>query len=791
MQVSIVFIPLPRQRTIVFLFGVALLATTAVYAEILHTGGDSRYVHRLNLYDVHGAIIDPDSEPAEPYSTNRTCGKCHDYPAVASGWHFSAGQPGVPSGRPGEPHVLYDARTQTWMPVSYRHWPGVIHPQDLGMDAWDYTLAFGPQRPGGGVMEPTGELQPGTRWNLSGKLEIDCLVCHCGDNSHDPIERARQIRESQNLKWSHTVAAGLGITRGQATTMPDDYDPMLGPNPDHPEWSGPELSYDKGRFNPDNRVYLNITKSPNPDRCLFCHTTTVVEPDPVHPYDEDVHLAAGLKCTDCHRNSINHKIARGDGSAEDLKNNPANASLTCRGCHLGEGAGRMGAPRPVHAGLPAFHLDKLSCTACHSGPWPQAEAARIQTSLSHGLGLTTEQDRRLQPPAMFAPVFMQDASGVIGPNKLYWPAYWARNTGGRLEPIAPDAVTKAARDILPAPPKDATAPVELTNDMILGVIAALIQSPSDEVVYVRGGLVYTRIVAKDATPSVVLVGGPRHDVGAVSWPLAHNVRPAGYALGAGGCSDCHAKDSAFFYGRILSDALASHHDLTEGSMYQAMDLVAATIPLGNLAVWARESVVARAVALGVILIVLAALLHFAFLRRHFHRADPTPVEGPWMLAWLRWLGRAGLFVLVVTGVGFILNYGYWRAGFFAEHTAVRIHIAGGIVFGTAVVLLGLGWMFNRRSATWKGAHGLLWTLCTCPPLFRWPALDIVIFWTLAASGTTMALRPEGMPYWLSLSYALHGLAALAAMLRLAWYLYLRWGAERAPAACKALEPGRD
>ena len=32
--------------------------------------------------------------------------------------------------------------------------------------------------------------------------------------------------------------------------------------------------------------------------------------------------------------------------------------------------GRMGAPEPIHKGLPPVHLEKLSCTACHSGQFP-------------------------------------------------------------------------------------------------------------------------------------------------------------------------------------------------------------------------------------------------------------------------------------------------------------------------------------------------------------------------------------------------------------------------------------
>ncbi len=34
------------------------------------------------------------------------------------------------------------------------------------------------------------------------------------------------------------------------------------------------------------------------------------------------------------------------------------------------------------------------------------------------------------------------------------------------------------------------------------------------------------------------------------WPMAHDVRPAALALGAGGCGDCHSSDSAFFFAEV-------------------------------------------------------------------------------------------------------------------------------------------------------------------------------------------------------------------------------------------------
>ena len=42
-----------------------------------------------------------------------TCGKCHDYDAIAAGWHFHSGSTNVLSGRVGEPWVLTDNRIRS------------------------------------------------------------------------------------------------------------------------------------------------------------------------------------------------------------------------------------------------------------------------------------------------------------------------------------------------------------------------------------------------------------------------------------------------------------------------------------------------------------------------------------------------------------------------------------------------------------------------------------------------------------------------------------------------------
>ena len=141
------------------------------------------------------------------------------------------------------------------------------------------------------------------RWLVSGAREIDCLLCHSADGRHDPAEAARQL-EAENFRFAPTAAAGFAVIRGEARKVPDDWDPYAPPDPDHPEQAAPEVVYQRSQFDGNDRVFFNVTLRPDARRCYFCHTLREVgthAPDGWQ-VDQDVHLAAGLTCVDCHRN---------------------------------------------------------------------------------------------------------------------------------------------------------------------------------------------------------------------------------------------------------------------------------------------------------------------------------------------------------------------------------------------------------------------------------------------------------------------------------------------------------
>jgi hypothetical protein len=235
-------------------------------------------------------------------------------------------------------------------------------------------------------------------------------------------------------------------------------------------------------------------------------------------------------------------------------------TLSCRGCHYGSEdtrratvprGGRLGAPKPVHKGLPPIHLEKLSCTACHSGPFPASATETVHTSLSHKLGLRAPARTENTPPVIVQPVFLRGQDGKIAPHRLMWPAYWGRLQQGTLTPMLPADVSKLAQRTLPVQSaadvaRDPYNSKPLSDQQIADVLDALAaDSSKGQAVFVSAGRLYQ-------LENGELVSEEHEIANPYAWPLAHDVRPAGQSLGVRGCADCHASDSPIYFGPVTS-----------------------------------------------------------------------------------------------------------------------------------------------------------------------------------------------------------------------------------------------
>lgn len=292
-------------------------------------------------------------------------------------------------------------------------------------------------------------------------------------------------------------------------------------------------------------------------RCYYCHTNIDVEEtgDERWKATEDVHLARGITCIECHPNGVDHIMVRGYEGEPAAAKDAFAASHSCRGCHMGSGNdpnrehGLLGAPYPRHAGIPPIHFDKLTCTACHSGPRPGLDTRRLKNGMTHGLGEHNVNKAADALPHIYYPVFAQE-DGKIAPYRLIWPAFWGTLRPRSAEPLNPEEVKRILRKakLTHEPSADGNWHKidQAWVEQALREIGK--ESGRQQVVYVAGGKLYRLNGAGG------LVSEDHASAQPYLWPLAHDVRPASQALGARGCNDCHSTESAIFFGNVSVDS---------------------------------------------------------------------------------------------------------------------------------------------------------------------------------------------------------------------------------------------
>ncbi len=423
--------------------------------NLIWDGSRTVPVHYIPLKDELDQPIIPTETYPLPYSSRFTCAPCHNYDTINKGFHFNAAAT-KEHGRAGEPWILIDQETGTILPLSYRSWKGMWHPKDIGLSFWDFSLLFSRHMTGGGISEPgEDEESPKSRWETSGKLEINCLGCHSGSRLQNHSEWAIQVLR-HNFRWAATAASGLGEVGGMASRLPPTWDIYDGPNPDDKEYAiVPSVIYRRSLFDSKHRVFFDIATKPEDRLCITCHS---VSPAGTQKYmlESDIHSASGLKCIDCHRNSITHQIIRGYEGEADEQNDPVRNEFTCKGCHLGQefpknprlNSGRFGAPYPLHKGIPEVHFEKMSCTVCHAGPLPRENYTRVMTSRANRLGIFGIARWYTDMPYISEPVYIKDENGMITPHRLMWPAFWGEFKGKILKPLKPEKIKDAGSGIL-------------------------------------------------------------------------------------------------------------------------------------------------------------------------------------------------------------------------------------------------------------------------------------------------------------------------------------------------------
>jgi hypothetical protein len=554
------------------LFLVVVLVTgVAAAAEIklgdTPDGSRSNFVHLIPLLSepIPGKEPDqihPDADPVLPFSTKATCGACHSYDKISAGWHFNAVDPNVKPGRKGQPWIFADPTSATQIPLSYRQWPGTFRPEQIGLTPMAFLQSFGRQMPGGAIgemVDTSDNPEESLRAGVTGKLEINCLACHDGSPGQDMGGASgysiNVIRG--NYRWAATASCEFAYVTGSISGLSDEYD-FRAPYVSNPKLKPPAVEYRKDIFGHNDWVGFDIRREAPKQRCYFCHSNVDVRDDKTEKWfaDEDVHLAAGLICADCHRNGLDHNITRGYTVESRDSNNPLAVVSSCEGCHLGRNgdkpvAGRFAAPTPKHAGVPPTHFDKLSCTSCHSGPWPTNETIRTKTARAHALGIAGASKEGEILPHLLYPVFARGQDGKIAPHKLFWPSYWATISDGNVTPLAMETVKPATSRVITKTAFSKTGSWPDFKDEDIVKILTLLGSKVDagaKPVYVTGGKLYSLGEAGKLVSADNKIAEP------YMWPIAHDIRPAAQSLGVRNCQDCHTTNSPFLFGLVSIDS---------------------------------------------------------------------------------------------------------------------------------------------------------------------------------------------------------------------------------------------
>jgi len=570
----------------------------------------------FHLLDEEGNVIDPvaGTNADKPYSPKQTCGTCHDYETITGAYHFM-------QGKGEEPTADQAARCQwaltpgnyggTWCSPAplYRYLSPKKNDSPKTMDMTSFTFitaGCGKCHPGGGSAEydrdgkrydrwmadPASGLSPGgengfdgdyykARWSETGVLEADCLLCHLPE--YDVAERRKQIG-LLNFRWAATAGAGLAEVSGSVK-----------------EGEPVRVAYDAARFNADGTLSPHIVREPRNETCLACHAKPGWKKRGANFRPRtDVHLAAGMKCVDCHpagssaddpgiNDKEQHQIAKGDDPGGQVRNDLDNTMRDCADCHT---TGRFGAPVAKHRWLPPLHLDTIACETCHV---PERLVRPIQFQASDvfnpGTKIPTKgkhlwtfygpdgayrnhygylvmegfDDKRTEP---FKPALARYRGKIWPVNRVHtaWPGIEIEGKPGLMQPKMGDIYrmwTAHRKDPSKFPDLakitddngdgviEVNRPEEI-DALIASVTAMLTESeyPMDgkRVVWAYNDRVYASGTEYRTVPKHEWEASPYGNV----HKYAHDVYPARSALGVNGCTDCHHPKADFFFASALT-----------------------------------------------------------------------------------------------------------------------------------------------------------------------------------------------------------------------------------------------
>jgi hypothetical protein len=549
-----------RRGTFIILAGVVVPA--AVLLAMAAANATGRRVQTAKphvpvvLKDEAGNPVRPDAADPKPYSPRQSCGGCHPYDKITKAYHFTMGAD-VMSDDWGAKH-----RNRPWMSspgqnggqqhMSYA-WlakKGNARADAVGLTTYAFARTCAVCHPGGSIFEKDRDgkrydvrqaAEPKLAasldgdyhmadWVRSGVLEADCLMCHMPN--YDMKGRTEQLTKL-NYRWAATVGAGLGTVEGAVA-----------------DGQTPKLTY-RSDAAAGGTVSV-VPKRASSQNCLHCHGEAEVKKRG-HVWDgrnEDVH--AKIACTTCHRAGADHQIAKGQSNAVFLHDELDDPKLSYAGCH---NARRLGAKKPAHRGIPADHLEKMTCVVCHVRDSNVTAVHTVDTTTGKSIGVPTNfAAHKYGETAAWQPALFRLRDGRISIGNALLPAWWGVRVGNVIHPLT-FAETGRAYETVKGLIKDDNGdgkPEANTEAEIVAMLEAISRTMAGgrfehvSPAYVKGHEVWEM---RDGR----LVHGPHPEASPLRWTFSHNVSKASRALGAGGCTDCHGKPGGVFGTSVTID----------------------------------------------------------------------------------------------------------------------------------------------------------------------------------------------------------------------------------------------
>ncbi|RPH94757.1 hypothetical protein EHM69_06480 [candidate division KSB1 bacterium] len=798
----------------------------------------------FKLRDENGAIIDPKhgENASVPYSPKQTCGAsgCHNYDRISQGFHFQQGKDEKPSAE-------YAAR-YNWVshPGNYGgNWcsPAPLYRQlapkknrsarEIDMTSYEFiTATCGNCHAGGGPLEydrdghrydewmrlkgytPGGENELDgdyykARWSQTGVIETDCNLCHVPEYNYKG--RNAQLAKL-NFKWAATVGADFATVSGSIA-----------------QDETPTVAYDLKRFDDDGNIIMHIVPEPRNETCLRCHFKPGWKKRGASFSERtDVHVAAGLRCVDCHAAGSKatdpriqgwevHQFGKGDDPSGFVRNDLDNTVRSCEDCHL---KGWRNSPVAKHDWLPPLHMEKLSCQACHI-PSRAVKSALVQASDIYNpaprisppgkhIWAFYDQDMKFwnhygelelftgsdQPTDVSNPTLIRykgkiypanrvhsawvgfEEKGKPGLNQLFMKDFFMMWSEHRKDPQNNYPQLRTINDDNGDGLIEVNRPEEI--DALLSSTRAYLDRtkfPMDErrLVWVSDDRVYYSSHENRAVPRESYEATAYASV----YKFSHDVAPARAALGAHSCTDCHSSGAAFFQSRALAVPFSGNDAQPKWiANHDIMGITSGALKLGAF----RESVVKPAALWIVGTLALLLLLHYVVygprtIKRYLHN-DPLVQRFSLFERLAHFFVLAGFLILIVTAFLFFENHRSLNG------EAVRnLHTWVGLAFGAGLLGLIILWfqnmLFTKGDAKWLRALGGYFGWHRTLPAGKFNAGQKLFFWmfsvfglALIVTGAAMAVLRISPQTNLALLYTVHDIAGVFFMVLIITHFYL-------------------